>query len=199
MYNQRPTTRPQQQPVMSATTQPAMGRTMEDEERNKSLNKLQNMCRVMAVMHQEEMHHCHEMGLQGFKRLHRHLAREWMETSTCVMNDMVDIFHDRPMVDIDHKEIETRDEFIIRLKTWHEQLHKFLAESNNCVSKLNSLKEYKASQIILNVICWIEKEIMYVHRHVQFVEDCKGDMGCIHWYSDKIHEKMKKKSIEDRY
>lgn len=162
-----------------------------------TINEIINWEFTLSLMEINEMNHCHEMGLQGYKRFHRFWACDRHRHATMLCNHLVEYQHTIPNITISYSSNGTSSSSLL------ESLQKMY---DACKIQLNRLKN--AAKLAIDegedfLMDMIEKmvkdqsmECERYYREILELRFTNSDRTFIACHSEKLHCKYKEKEMK---
>ncbi len=162
-----------------------------------AVNEIINWEFTLSLTEINEMNHCHEMGLQGYKRFNRYWSKDRFKHATMLCNFLVEHHHTVPSITVSYssnggvatslldslqKMYETSKTHIARLKAASKTA---IAEGEDYL--MGYLEDMIADQ---------SPELEKYHREILLLQSTGHDKVFIAIHSDTLHEKYKIKEKE---
>lgn len=165
------------------------------------LQQAADVCYELGMLMQHEKNVYHSRGFHGFKRCCRYASRQYFERAMNLESIIIDNFGGLPMSEAVYESLGYNGTCMEHMQMIYDFLIDAEREMNDIIVALVVEKEYFAVDKVKCCLCSIQKEIKYMKRHLNFMKDIKGDISQLHWYSNVLHDEMKKleESKHNRY
>lgn len=169
----------------------------QDQESIQLIHDARNELTKLLMIEVDDKNFFHAMGLQGFKRMHRYHAREWLEMIMELEALLIDHYGIEPQFHDVKFEKNQKKSVGERFDCYAKRLEECLGKMNTVKTKLVLNNHHFAACKIQDIIDDLECGLKYAYRNINYCKDVSGDLCDLHWYSHEVHEKYKEKEKED--
>jgi ferritin len=153
---------------------------------------------MLSLMELNEMNHCHEMGLQGYKRFHRYWAMDRQRHAIMLSNFVVEYHHIVPQIAVDYnsESSPTSPTLLDALTKMYNMSKTQLDTIKKCAKMAIDEGEDLLMGMLESMLKDESLECERYYREILEISFVKSDPGFIACHSEKLHCKYKEKEKE---